>query len=208
MPLPAPTPREKLHNRSIVCEGFRRADGLWDIEACMIDTKTYAYHNRDRGEVKAGEPVHEMWLRLTLDLDMTIIQAHAEMEYSPFNLCRGARGVMKELEGLQIKSGWLRQARARIGRRESCTHLFELLGPLSTTAYQTMHTALEKRRTGGAPRPGAPDAKRERPRIIDQCYSLASDSPIVKLEWPEFYTGKGQGAGESEGGERSEPSER
>ncbi len=181
MPLPPPAPRKKLHQRSISCEGFQREDGLWDIEARMTDTKTYAYHNRDRGQVKAGEPVHLMLLRLTLDLEMNIIEVHAGMEYAPFSMCPGARAVMKNLEGLQIKSGWLRQARERIGRRESCTHLFELLGPLSTTAYQTMHIALEKR---ADTRPN-----RKRPRIIDQCYSLASDSPVVRLEWPEFYTG-------------------
>ena len=174
--------REQLHHRQINCRGFRRDDGLWDIEGELSDTKTYAYHNRDRGEVKAGEPVHLMRLRLTLDLDMNIIEASAEMDYAPFNMCRGAREVMKNLQGLTIRSGWLREARKRIGRAESCTHLFELLGPISTTAYQTMHRALEER-AGKRP-------SRDRPRIIDQCYSLASTSPIVKLEWPEFYTGK------------------
>ena len=181
MSLPEPVAREKLHHRKINCEGFRREDGLWDIEARMSDVKTYSYHNRDRGEVKAGEPVHLMLLRVTLDLDMNLIEVHAEMEYAPFRMCSGARAVMKNLVGLQIKSGWLRKARERIGRRESCTHLFELLGPLSTTAFQTMHSALEER---ADKRP-----QRERPRIIDQCYSLASDSPIVQREWPAFYTG-------------------
>lgn len=191
MPLPPSTAREKLHQRSISCQGFRREDGLWDIEARIIDTKTYTYQNRDRGEVKAGEPVHLMLLRVTLDLDMTILEVHADMEYAPFTICQGARAAMKNLRGLQIKSGWLRKARQRVGRRESCTHLFELLGPLSTTAYQTMHVALEKR-AGRNP-------NRERPRIIDQCYSLASDSPVVKLEWPAFYTGKDKETGDSGG---------
>ena len=182
MALPEPATREKLHHRQINCRGFRREDGLWDIEGELSDTKTYSYQNRDRGEVAAGEPVHLMQLRLTLDLDMNIIEVHANMDYAPFKMCSGARAVMKKLEGLKIGSGWLRQARERIGRRESCTHLFELLGPLSTTAYQTMHLALETR--------AEKKSTRQRPRIIDQCYSLSSDSPIVKLEWPKFYTGK------------------
>ena len=189
MPLPEPAAREKLHHRKINCQGFRRKDGLWDIEAELTDTKTYAYQNRDRGEVAAGEPVHLMQLRVTLDLDMNIIEIDANMDYAPFSMCPGARVAMKKLVGLQIKGGWLRQARERIGRRESCTHLVELLKPLSTAAYQTMHRALEDRaiRERGT--------KRERPKIIDQCYSLASDSPVVKLEWPEFYTGNGGGGG-------------
>lgn len=184
MALPEPVTREKLHHRQVNCHGFRRADDLWDIEAELSDTKTYTYQNRDRGEVAAGEPVHLMQLRLTLDLDMNIIEVHANMDYAPFTMCRGAHAVMKKLVGLKIGSGWLREARNRIGRRESCTHLFELLGPLSTTAYQTMHIALEKRATSTSK-----EQKRAPPRIINQCYSLADDSPVVKLEWPEFYTG-------------------
>jgi len=187
MSLPEPAAREKLHHRTIDCRGFRREDGLWDIEAELTDTKTYAYRNRDRGVVAAGEPVHQMQLRLTIDLDMNIIEAHAGMDYSPFAMCRGARAVMKRLEGLRIKSGWLREVNARIGRRESCTHLYELLRPLSTTAYQTVHRALEERAKQRAA--ANPALARARPKIIDQCYSLASDSPVVKLEWPAFYTG-------------------
>lgn len=186
MSLPAPAAREKLHDRQIVCQGFKREDGLWDIEAALVDTKTYAYQNRDRGEVKAGEPVHQMQLRLTIDLDMRIIEAHAGMDFSPFAMCRGARDVMKELAGMQIKAGWLREVNARIERRARCTHLYELLRPLSTTAYQTLHRALEERANRRADAKGK---QRARPKIIDQCYSLASDSPIVKLEWPAFYTG-------------------
>lgn len=191
-----PAAREKLHHRSVVCQGFKRADGLWDIEAELVDTKTYSYHNRDRGEVAAGEPVHQMQLRLTIDLDMNIIEAQAGMDYSPFTMCRGAREVMKRLEGMQIKAGWLREVSARIGRRESCTHLYELLRPLSTTAYQTLHRALEERAKQRAA--SNPTRQRARPKIIDQCYSLASDSAVVKLEWPAFYTGDDGGESNSE----------
>src|SRR6185503_19700597 len=41
MSLSAPAPRRHLHTRSITCEGFARDDGLWDIEARIVDTKTY-----------------------------------------------------------------------------------------------------------------------------------------------------------------------
>ena len=42
MPLSEPTAREPLHRRTIDMVGYRRADGLFDIEAHLIDTKTYA----------------------------------------------------------------------------------------------------------------------------------------------------------------------
>ncbi|MGH7035691.1 MAG: DUF2889 domain-containing protein, partial [Stellaceae bacterium] len=51
MPLSAAAPREPIHTRQIECRGFRRADGLWDIEGHLIDTKSYAFQNEHRGEV-------------------------------------------------------------------------------------------------------------------------------------------------------------
>jgi hypothetical protein len=63
-------PRELMHHRKIECFGYRREDGLWDIEGHLVDTKTHDIPNLDRGGVKAGEPLHEMWLRLTLDIDL------------------------------------------------------------------------------------------------------------------------------------------
>ena len=41
MPLPPSVPRDELHLRSIQLRGFRRSDGLYDIEARMVDTKVH-----------------------------------------------------------------------------------------------------------------------------------------------------------------------
>ena len=41
MTLSTPAPRKHRHTRTIHAEGFLREDGLWDIEARMIDSKTY-----------------------------------------------------------------------------------------------------------------------------------------------------------------------
>ena len=56
--------RVPLHRREITLQGFKRADGLYDIEGHLRDTKSY-----DRAShgvrVKAGDPIHEMILRIT-----------------------------------------------------------------------------------------------------------------------------------------------
>ena len=36
MPLPESALREQLHTRRIECRGYRREDGLWDIEGTLI----------------------------------------------------------------------------------------------------------------------------------------------------------------------------
>ena len=182
MSLPAPVKREKKHCRSIECEGYLREDGLWDIEARVVDTRTYdcAYDEFHRGGmIRAGEAVHDMWLRLTIDLEFEIHDVQAASVHTPFDICPRAADAMRDLVGLRIGSGWMKQARARVGNNRSCTHLMDLLGPLAATAYQTLHAALEERE---ANRPA-----REKPPILDTCLALSSSGEVVRNLWPEFY---------------------
>ena len=67
MPLSPPAARKELHLRRVEVCGYQRDDGLWDIEGRLVDTKTYGFDNFDRGRIEAGDPIHEMRLRLTLD---------------------------------------------------------------------------------------------------------------------------------------------
>lgn len=174
--------RVQRHTRNIHCEGFERSDGLWDIEAMLTDTKNDIFINHERGEVESGVPIHKMKLCVTLDIEMVIQDIAVEMPYTPFQLCKTASEKMHNLIGLQIGAGWMKQARLRVERTDSCTHVMELLGPISTTAYQTMHHAIEEKENA--------KSQRDDPPILDQCKSLARDSSIVAVMWPEFYTGK------------------
>ena len=63
----------------------------------------------------------------------------------------------------------------------------ELLGPIATTAVQTIFAYRNRLRKDDA-REAAKPARR--PRLLDTCYAFASDSPVVKRYWPDFYTGK------------------
>lgn len=182
MALPEPSSREKKHYRKIDCEGYLRADGLWDIELHMVDTRTYdcAYDEYHRGgTIRAGEPVHDMWLRVTIDLDFLIHEVAAASVQTPFPVCPRAADSMRDLIGLRIGGGWMKQVRERVGSDRSCTHLMDLLGPLAATAYQTLHAAREERE---AERPS-----REKPPILDTCLALSSSGEVVRKLWPEFY---------------------
>ena len=182
MALPRPAEREKKHHRKIDCEGFLRSDGLWDIDVHMVDTRTYdcSYDELHRdGLIRAGEPVHDMWLRFTIDLDFLIHEVHASSVQTPFPVCPRAAGSMRDLVGLRIGPGWMKQVRERVSADQSCTHLMDLLGQLTATAYQTLHAALEER--------ARQQASRERPPILDTCLALSSSGEVVKNLWPEFY---------------------
>ncbi len=183
MTLSKASPRQLIHTRSIACHGYQRQDGLWDIEATLTDTKAYSFANRDRDGIAAGEPIHLMRIRLTLDDDLVVLAAEAATDASPFTICGDIAPKFSALLGLQIGPGWRRAVNARFKGVAGCTHLTELLlGPVATTALQTIAGARAKRlqdRHDGRP-----------PAVIDTCHALSGDGPIVKREWPAFYRGE------------------
>ena len=187
MPLPEPTSRKLIHSRTIECHGYQRDDGLWDVEAVMQDTKTYDFPNRHRtsGEVKAGEPVHRMLLRLTVDDDMVIRDAVAATEWGPYTMCPRITDSYRKLKGIRIGKGWRRKVKEVVGGVKGCTHHNELLGPIATTAFQAIYPLKHKHASTRA----AASTVSKRPLVIDTCHALASDSEVVKKQWPQFYTG-------------------
>lgn len=181
---PASVERKLLHTRTIVVEGHERADGLFDIDAWLTDTKTYGFPNRDRGEIKPGEPLHGMGLRLTVDLEMTIRDCVAVTDFSPFRICSDITPVFKKLIGVKISTGFTRVTKELFGGVHGCTHLVELLGPAATTAFQTMSTKFFEKLNQTKP-----EDRQQPPRLIGSCHTWASNGPIVEREYPKFFTG-------------------
>jgi len=181
MPLSPPVAREPLHRRQIECRGYRRADGLWDIEGHIVDTKTYSFPNRDRGEIRAGEALHEMWVRLTIDDDMLVKEVEAVTDNGPYRVCPDITPNFQVLKGVRIAPGWTQKTRELLGGVKGCTHLVELLGPVATVAYQTL-VALRMKKLDATP-------KDKRPSVIDSCHAYKSDGKVVQRRWPQFYTG-------------------
>jgi hypothetical protein len=126
-----------------------------------------------------------MWLRLTVDEELTIRDAEASTEASPFAVCPAITSRYRELIGLRIGPGWRRQIKELFNGAAGCTHLTELLGPLATTAYQTIVTR-RKRQSEEKTQ----ESSRQKPALIDSCHAFASDGEVVLAFWPEFYTGK------------------
>lgn len=202
MPLSPPAERELLHSRDIVLRGYYRPDGLYDIEAQLTDSKSYGSSNHDRGYIEAGEPIHGMWLRLTVDENRTIVACEAASDYTPYSICPTAAPNFSLLAGLRIKPGFLKEAANRVGGTVGCTHLRELLQQIATTAYQTIDPARAKREADAAGEPDTPGSDRldiritakmgGAPAILNTCIAYGTDSPVVRRRWPELYTGSAE----------------
>lgn len=188
MPLSPPADRELLHLRDIELRGYRRADGLFDIEARLTDTKTYGFGNTDRGWIEPGVPLHGMLARMTLTEDMVITQFEAVTEHGPYAICPSAAPNFAGLAGLRIGRGFLKEANQRVGGVHGCTHLRELLGQMGTVAFQTMFAVRAKKPTPDAAQPNATETA-GKPMVLGTCLAYAPDSPVVQRQWPAFYTG-------------------
>ncbi|MBK1838987.1 DUF2889 domain-containing protein [Azospirillum sp. YIM B02556] len=188
--LSAPAAREPIHTRRVTCQGFRRADGLWDIEGHLTDVKSYGFHTEERGHMEPGTPIHQMWMRLTVDDTLTVQAVEAVTQHSPYAACGSITPRFQQLVGLRVGPGWTRSVKERLGGAKGCTHLVELLGPLATTAFQTIYPILAReaaKRPGNAGKPADGDGKR--PVLLNMCHIFDSNGEQVRRQWPAHYTG-------------------
>jgi hypothetical protein len=183
MPLKPASKRTHLHSRKVICEGYLRDDGLWDIEARLVDTKPFRFENRLGGRVvDADHPIHGMQLRVTLDLGLTIHDIDASSDFHPFGACSAAPARMRELIGLKIGGGFMRQVRERVGVTLGCTHLIEMMSHVATTAFQTMNPTWEEI--------AVKKPEKKEPHYLDSCVALRGDGDVIREAWPEFYRKK------------------
>ncbi len=179
-----------MHLRDIALKGYERADGLFDIEAHLVDTKTYGFDSEHRGEVRAGEPLHGMWVRMTIDMDMNVLSCEAATDHAPFAICPQAAPNFSRLAGLKIGPGFNKAVNERVGGVHGCTHLREVLAQMATVAFQTLYPVRARREREARMAAGvsgeAPATPGRRPAMIDTCHAYAADGPVVKRRWPEW----------------------
>ena len=203
MPLPTPDSREPVHTRSIEINGYRRADGQFDIEAHLTDVKCFSQTNFDRGFIEAGEPIHDMWLRLTVTPEMKITAVAGISDKTPYVMCPTAAPNFSRLEGLTIKAGFLREVNHLLGGTAGCTHLRELLQQMATTAFQTIspHKVRQEMKADGTADQRGSDKADARitekmggaPKMLNTCLAYDEAGPLVKRRWPHLYTGGAAG---------------
>jgi hypothetical protein len=183
--LPAPARRRPVHTRNVRFEGFLRDDGLWDIDCELSDTKAEPIHMRERGLLPAGEPVHLLRVRLTLDDTLTIRAVQTAAVNAPFQECQQPAGApMQKLVGLTMGPGWRPKLQAAIGGVAGCTHLRELVFNAATAAFQMIP---HYRATRGGQQDDMPTSDGKPPFYMGQCMTWAFDGPVVQRLAPQFH---------------------
>jgi len=170
MSLSEPVAREQVNSRDLQLRGYRREDGLWDIEGCLTDRRSYEFKNPWL-RLEPGAVLHRMWLRFTVDDRFVIHKVEAAMDATPFPSCSAAAGSYRRLEGLRIAPGWLREARERVGRVAGCTHLMEMLPSMATMTFQTVGPFRKRTPEGEA---------KQLEGMIDTCHGWRADGEAVR----------------------------
>lgn len=183
MPLSPPGARQPLHTRRYEFNGYRRDDRLWELEGFITDVKAYAFDNDDRGRVEAGEPVHQMAIRLTLDDGLVIRAIEAVTDHGPYRVCPAITPNFQRMVGVKIGPGWRKAIRERLGGAQGCTHLVELLTVMATPAYQSILPVLSRERRA------ANDPTETWPGLINSCHAYKDDGALAKKYWPDRYRG-------------------
>jgi hypothetical protein len=178
MPLSTPAlTRERLHRRAITYDGFRRADGLFDIEAHIVDAKDHDYELLT-GRRPAREAVHDMWVRVTIDRTLVIRAIEAVTDGMPYpGACNRITPAYEKLVGANLVSGFRKKLHDTVGHVHGCTHITELLSYLPTAAVQTFAGLMRE------------DQGEGKPFQLDRCHALETTSETVREYYPRWYRG-------------------
>ena len=175
MPLPPPDcAREPSHHRHIAVRAYARSDGLWDIEGHLTDAWPVPVPCAG-GLLPAGQPMHSMWLRLTVDRTATIVAAQAVTEAGPYGAACGTIAPdYSQLVGVRVVRGYRDAIRRLFGRTAGCTHMNELATVMGSAILQALWSEMVQN-------------SNEQPLSIDGCHALKSDGPQVAQFFPRWY---------------------
>jgi hypothetical protein len=180
MPLPAPVQRREIHNRQIDMTAYIREDGHYDVESHLVDRKPFSFLVRgNHVPVAPGDPIHDLWIRLTVDESLVVRAIEAASDITPYPVCKEAEATLQVLIGERIVSGWSTKVKERLRGAAGCTHLMEMLIPIATTAIQGMR--------GLAMQGPQPPDEEVAASKIDTCYAYGRHRELVKMLWPQHY---------------------
>lgn len=181
MPLSSAAPRREIHHRVIDMKAYARDDGLFDVEARLVDRKPFATAIAGfPNAVPAGHPRHDLWVRLTVDDHCVVRGIEAASDVTPYGVCKEAASTLSSIVGMQIAAGWSSKLKALLRGAKSCTHLMEMLIPLGTTAIQGIGGLNPEKKRAALDAQGIP-------RKLDSCYAYRRGSEVVRVMWPQHF---------------------
>ena len=175
--------RQLKHRRSIEVDIYACGNGLWEVDARISDVRT-APTCMVTGVLPAGQPIHDMLLRLVVDERFNVIDAGAQTTSMPYpGECERYGDAYARLKGLNLLKGFRQAVKERLGGVLGCTHITELTQVLPTAVVQAFAGEVIDTRGDSA------DSRQ--PFQIDRCQALRADGPTVQTYYPRWYRAGG-----------------
>jgi hypothetical protein len=172
--------RELLHQRELRFRGYKRSDGLYEIEGRVLDTKPLDFSIPNGGRlIEAYRPIHDLSVCIVFKKNMEIVAVNSNPQSYPYHDCQFGGRQLENLIGARIGPGWQRTIRERIPKKDVCTHLRELLIPLASAAIQSMHLEREIE--------AYKVDENGQPIRLNSCLAYNESGALVREYWPEFY---------------------
>lgn len=173
--------RTLKHTRAITISAFARNDGLWDLDAHITDHKT-----RDitlaSGIRPEGMALHDLHLRVTIDLQLNIVDVLARSAAVPYpGYCEAIEADYKKLIGLNLMKQFRQGVKERMSGVNGCSHLTELAFVLPTAAIQAFAGDVIDTRDGASS-----STESQQPFQLDRCHALRLDGPAVVQYYPRW----------------------
>lgn len=176
---PAATDRQLRHRRSIDVQVFACGNARWQVDARLTDVKTREVELGGKPRA-AGDPIHDMLLRLEIDEAFNILAAGSKTLAMPYpGHCDAGPDRYEQLVGLNLMQGFRRAVSERLGGIHGCTHITELSRLLPTAVVQAF--------AGDVIDTQQPALGAAQPFQIDRCHALRVDGPAVALHYPRWF---------------------
>ena len=170
--------RQLIHTRKISAEVFLREDGLWDIEASLLDTKGKDF-SLSSGVCLKGEPIHNMTLCVTIDKEFNVLEAKVKAKSVPYQgHCEKIEPDYEKLVGLNLGRGFRSAIKELFSGISGCSHITELCSVLPTVAIQGFagEVIMVKEPADG-----------QMPFQLNGCHALRTDGEAVKKYHPTWF---------------------
>jgi hypothetical protein len=155
-----------MHRRSIDHRTWLHQDGVLEIESRLVDTKAYDTHVGFDRPLPAGEPVHDMTIRIRLGPDLLIRDIRLLMDSTPFEICSEVMRHFETLRGASMGKGWNALLSERFAGIGGCRHLIDLLRGMATVAFQSM--------------PRGDWTPADLAAMSDSCYAFRVGGPVMQ----------------------------
>lgn len=137
VPLSAPTrPAHRNISAASTSTALSAKTG-WTSKA-PLDTKAVDVLVNREGIRRAGEPIHHMWIRATVNTELVVQSIEAVMDAHPLGGCPAALAGMQKMVGCCMARGWRKSIEANLGSITGCTHMRELLQSMATATFKAL----------------------------------------------------------------------